>query len=325
MRLLTSNQLPYEYNRGLIARLFSRIDDYFNRIAPHIAVTKTASFQLGDGETRIICNGAGTITVTLPNAATYSGPDLHIKTIAAFTVVSATSNVVPLAGGAAGTAILAANAGEWATLQGNGTAWVIVEKSSAVDGDKGDITVSASGATWTIDNDAVTYAKLQNVSATDKLLGRSTAGAGDAEEIACTAAGRALLDDSSAAAQVITLGAPSLTTTNVFTKNNAVTPVTLTSGATVATDASLSNNFRLVLATNATLSNPTNLTNGMILNYRIKQDATGSRTLAYGTKFVFAGGTDPVLSTAANAVDFMCCSYDSTDDTLACVMNKAFA
>ena len=55
-------------------------------------------------------------------------------------------------------------------------------------------------------NDAVTYAKIQNVSATDKVLGRSTAGAGDVEEIACTAAGRALLDDADAAAQLTTLG-----------------------------------------------------------------------------------------------------------------------
>jgi hypothetical protein len=127
MRLLTSNQLPAEYNHGRIARLFSRIDDYFNRIAPHIAVTKTASFQLGADETRIICNGAGSITVTLPNPVTYNGPDLHIKTIAAQTVVSASSNVIPLDGGAAGTAILAATAGKWATLVTNGAAWVIAE------------------------------------------------------------------------------------------------------------------------------------------------------------------------------------------------------
>lgn len=62
-------------------------------------------------------------------------------------------------------------------------------------------------ATADIDNDAVTYAKIQDVSATDKVLGRSTAGSGVIEEIACTAAGRALLDDADAAAQLTTLGA----------------------------------------------------------------------------------------------------------------------
>lgn len=55
-------------------------------------------------------------------------------------------------------------------------------------------------------NDTVTYAKMQNVSATDRVLGRSTAGAGDVEEIVCTAAGRALLDDANSAAQRTTLG-----------------------------------------------------------------------------------------------------------------------
>ncbi len=50
------------------------------------------------------------------------------------------------------------------------------------DGDYGDITVSASGATWTIDNDVVTFAKMQNI-ATARLLGRGTGGSGDVEEI----------------------------------------------------------------------------------------------------------------------------------------------
>lgn len=74
------------------------------------------------------------------------------------------------------------------------------------DADYGDVTVSAGGTVITIDNDAVTYAKIQNVSATDRLLGRSTAGAGDIEEIACTAFGRSLIDDADASAGRTTLG-----------------------------------------------------------------------------------------------------------------------
>ena len=81
----------------------------------------------------------------------------------------------------------------------------------------GDVTTAAAGSvnlqiaanavgTTEIANDAVTYAKIQNVSATDRILGRSTAGAGDIEEITCTAAGRALIDDADATAQRTTLG-----------------------------------------------------------------------------------------------------------------------
>jgi len=47
----------------------------------------------------------------------------------------------------------------------------------------GDVTSSAGSAVLTIGNAAVTYAKMQNVSATQRLLGRNTAGAGSAEEV----------------------------------------------------------------------------------------------------------------------------------------------
>jgi hypothetical protein len=67
--------------------------------------------------------------------------------------------------------------------RGDGT-WATPSAAGVSDGDKGDIVVSGSGATWTIDNDVVTYAKMQNVSATSRILGRKTASAGDAEE--CT-------------------------------------------------------------------------------------------------------------------------------------------
>lgn len=53
---------------------------------------------------------------------------------------------------------------------------------------------------------AVTYAKIQNVSTTDKLLGRSTAGAGVVEEITCTSFGRSLISAAAATNARTTLG-----------------------------------------------------------------------------------------------------------------------
>jgi hypothetical protein len=58
-----------------------------------------------------------------------------------------------------------------------------IELGLVQDGDRGDVVVAGGGGgTWTIDARAVTYAKLQAV-ATDRLLGRDTAGTGDAEEL----------------------------------------------------------------------------------------------------------------------------------------------
>lgn len=89
------------------------------------------------------------------------------------------------------------------TVTFNATVSAFATASQANATHTGDVTGSAA---LTIAAEAVTYAKMQHISATDKLLGRVTAGAGDPEEIACTAAGRALLDDTTAAAQLITLG-----------------------------------------------------------------------------------------------------------------------
>jgi hypothetical protein len=74
----------------------------------------------------------------------------------------------------------------------------------------------------------VTYAKIQNVSATDRLLGRSSVGAGVVQEITCTAAGRALLDDADAAAQRTTLGLGTIATQSAA--GVAITGGTITGG-----------------------------------------------------------------------------------------------
>jgi len=88
--------------------------------------TKTAAYSMTATDSSLIFNGTASITLTLQAASSYTGRILYVKTIAAFTVVSASSNVVPLAGGSAGTAILAATAGKWAMLQSDGTNWIIM-------------------------------------------------------------------------------------------------------------------------------------------------------------------------------------------------------
>jgi hypothetical protein len=95
-------------------------------VRPTVA-TKVADFTLADTEGWIINNKSGsTCTVTLPAASAWSGRAVTFKNLQTQTVVSASSNVVPLIGGAAGTAILPLIVGSWATLVSDGTNWVIM-------------------------------------------------------------------------------------------------------------------------------------------------------------------------------------------------------
>ena len=91
-------------------------------------VTKTADFTLAATETWVINNKSGsTCTVTLPAASAYFGRQVAFKNVQAQLLVSASSNVVPINSTVAGTAILAAATGKWATMVSDGTNWVIMQ------------------------------------------------------------------------------------------------------------------------------------------------------------------------------------------------------
>jgi hypothetical protein len=94
-------------------------------------VTKTADFTVAAGEKWLINNKSGSsCVVTLPTPSTNTGRELNFQNYQAQTLVSASSNVVPLAGGSAGTAILQAVAGANATLVSDGTSWIMTKYDS---------------------------------------------------------------------------------------------------------------------------------------------------------------------------------------------------
>jgi hypothetical protein len=104
---------------------------------------------------------------------------------------------------------------------------IVQTLSSLQDGDKGDITVTAAGTTWTIDAQAVTFSKFQNIN-TNRLLGRTTASSGSVEEITpgtsvltwiqtpTSANLRAALTDETGTGAAVFAGSPTFTGTANF-------------------------------------------------------------------------------------------------------------
>lgn len=93
-------------------------------------VTKTADFTVAANENYLINNKAGAAcVVTLPTASSFTGRELKFLNYQLFAVNSASSNVVPIGGGAAGTSILTGVLGKWATLVSDGTNWVTLQSN----------------------------------------------------------------------------------------------------------------------------------------------------------------------------------------------------
>lgn len=101
--------------------------------------------------------------------------------------------------------------------------------------------------------------------------------------------------------------------TGISLPSLVIPAIILTDAATIATDTSLGNYFRVTLGGNRTLGNPTNPTDAQRCTWELIQDGTGTRTLTLGS--AFALGTDLTaitLTTAINKTDFLGAIYNST-------------
>jgi hypothetical protein len=115
----------------------------------------------------------------------------------------------------------------------------------------------------------------------------------------------------------------------VFAGSAATTPTKPAAASGALTfDCRTSNVFEQTLNGNATSLTLSNLSDGQTVNIFFTQDATGTRTLSGLTSangYVWPGGVAGVLSTAANAVDLLCCTYRATTGKVYCTLTKAFS
>ncbi len=100
-------------------------------------------------------------------------------------------------------------------------------------------------------------------------------------------------------------------------QSNGPKLTTLTDAATIAVDAGEIGHQGLAHVTlggNRTMGNPTNSVDGQMIRFRVLQDGTGTRTLAWDTDWRFGDNiTQTNLNGAANTLSYITAQYDSTD------------
>ena len=85
----------------------------------------TGNYTILDTDTYIVCNGSGTITLTMPSGSAHTGREITIKTTQLFTVISNASNIIGMQNSSiTSTGILPATDGAWGTFVYDGTNWM---------------------------------------------------------------------------------------------------------------------------------------------------------------------------------------------------------
>ena len=108
------------------------------------------------------------------------------------------------------------------------------------------------------------------------------------------------------------VGSINLANSNGWTGQQYASQATLTDATTISWNANTQQAAFVTLAGNRTLALPSNLQAGATYTLIIKQDGTGSRTLAFASGYKWNNGSVPVLTTAANAIDIITFLTDGT-------------
>ena len=85
-------------------------------------------------------------------------------------------------------------------------------------------------------------------------------------------------------------------------------------GATIVPDANDGNMQSWDLTNSVAMAAITNVNPGSTFQFRLVQDATGSRVMSFDAAYKWAGGTTGILSTAGDAIDLLTISVWATNE-----------
>jgi hypothetical protein len=262
----------------------------------------------------LVTNGTGLLVNV---AAGYAANGAFVAAQASLAITNATNYIEVTAAGVASVNTTAFTAGSYplATVVASAgaitantdlRAWITPKPGASggvSDGDKGDITVSNSGATWTIDNDTITLAKLAHMP-TARVLGRTTAGTGTPELLTISGTGSVAMTtspsfttpDLGTPSAIVLTNASGTASININGTVGATTPSTVAgttgtfSGAVtgltfnaVKLNLGLGNDSRsIALGDFALASTTTGLNNYAFGRSALNSATTGSENVAFG-------------------------------------------
>ncbi len=209
----------------------------------------------------------------------------------------------------------AGNSGKYLTTNGTTVSWATVA-GGVSDGDKGDITVSGTGALWTIDSGVVTLAKMANM-ATGSLIYRKTAGSGapEVQTLATLKTDLALTNANSGdvslagenylsiAGQTITANAVNLSSTNV-TGTLAAGRFPALTGDVTTTAGSLATTLATVNSNVGTFNNVTVNGKGLVTAASNVSYLTANQTITLSGEVTGSGTTSITSSITAQNSTF---------------------